>query len=144
MSRICSSVSSSGVKGGGGNQGVATLGVGEGIADEDRDVLTYTGFGCWERPFQSEGLDKIWTCGVNNVTRNIRPTKMMALKMATRRTPFRKQKKAPHRRNGRPWWGGGEGECHRGKNSETMGGSSERGRQAATCGSGVVRLFEGK
>jgi len=130
------------VKGGGGNQGVATVGVGEGEADEDRDVLADTRFGCWERPFQSEGLDKMWTCGVNNVTWKIRPTMMTALKMAVPMTPFRKQRKALHRRNGRPWWGGGEGECHRGKGSETMGWSSDRGRLAATCESGVVPLFE--
>jgi len=68
MSRICSRVSSSGVKGGGGNQGVATVGVGEGEADEDRDVLGYTGIGCWERPFQSEPLNKRSLRGVNDVT----------------------------------------------------------------------------
>ena len=45
MSRICSRVSSSAVKEGGGNQGAAVLGVGEGEADEDRDVLVYVGFG---------------------------------------------------------------------------------------------------
>ena len=45
MSRICSRVSSSAIKEGGRNEGVAALGVGEGEADEDRDVLVYTGFG---------------------------------------------------------------------------------------------------
>ena len=60
--------------------------------------------------------------------------------MAVLRTPFWKQRKAPPRRNGRPWWGGGEGEgdCHRGKSSETMGGSSECGRLVGTCNTGIV------
>ena len=56
------------MKGGSGNQGVATVGVGEGEADEARDVLAYTKFGCWEGPFQSEPLNKSSPRGINDVT----------------------------------------------------------------------------
>jgi hypothetical protein len=62
--------------------------------------------------------------------------------MAVPKTPFRKQRKAPHMRNERPC-GGGEGGCHRGMRSETMGDLVSVAGGAATCESGVAGLFEG-